>query len=321
MALLWPRAMSLIDTPNLQMNFLDFRDFLFPASGFQSVQFRLIENKLGLRVEQRMNYGARGYCSYLKEQDAEEVHAAETQSSLFDLVEQWLERTPPLAAGTAFDFWKHYRTAVHAMFDEDERSINASSSLPKEAKTAQVDELAAQREHFETLFDRSKHDALVARGDRRMSHAATQAALLIWLYRSEPLLQQPYRMLSLLLDMDENLVRWRYRHAQMVHRMLGVKIGTGGSSGYSYLRATANKHKIFGDLFNLSTFLIPRYCLSPLPSAVQRMLRFKIEPNASGAVSPALDALPEAAAGVQVPTIPEAAAAAASETAPAELAK
>ena len=30
----------------------------------------------------------------------------------------------------------------------------------------------------------------------------------------------------------------------MVHRMLGVKIGTGGSSGYHYLRATAQRHKV-----------------------------------------------------------------------------
>ena len=38
----------------------------------------------------------------------------------------------------------------------------------------------------------------------------------------------------------------------MVHRMIGRKLGTGGSSGYSYLKATAERHKIFTDLFNLS---------------------------------------------------------------------
>ena len=44
----------------------------------------------------------------------------------------------------------------------------------------------------------------------------------------------------------------RHRHAIMVHRMIGRKLGTGGSSGYSYLKATAERHKIFTDLFNLS---------------------------------------------------------------------
>ena len=37
------------------MDFLDFRDFLIPASGFQSVQFRLVENKLGLKLEDRFS--------------------------------------------------------------------------------------------------------------------------------------------------------------------------------------------------------------------------------------------------------------------------
>ena len=38
------------------MDFLDFRDLLTPASGFQSVQFRLIENKIGLQKHQRHSY-------------------------------------------------------------------------------------------------------------------------------------------------------------------------------------------------------------------------------------------------------------------------
>ena len=35
------------------LDFLEFRDFLIPASGFQSFQFRIIENKLGLNMENR----------------------------------------------------------------------------------------------------------------------------------------------------------------------------------------------------------------------------------------------------------------------------
>lgn len=278
------------------MSFLDFRDFLFPASGFQSVQFRLLENKLGLTVDQRMKYGARGYCSYLNGDDAATVGATEKVPNLFDLVQRWLERTPPLTAG-GFDFWSHYRGAVRDMFAEDRRSIEANTALPAEAKAKQVQELQGQEEHFETLFDAEKHAALVKRGDRRMSHGAMQAALLIWLYQHEPLLQQPYKLLSLLLDVDEHLVRWRYRHAQMVHRMLGVKIGTGGSSGYTYLRATANRHKIFTDLFNLSTFLIPRYVLPPLPRAVALQLRFKIEPGLDDTSAAAAAAAVQAVAG------------------------
>lgn len=42
-------------------------------------------------------------------------------------------------------------------------------------------------------------------------------------------------------------------------------MGTGGISGYNYLKATIESHKIFNDLFNLSTFLIPRSSLPPIP--------------------------------------------------------
>ncbi len=57
-------------------------------------------------------------------------------------------------------------------------------------------------------------------------------------------------------------------------RMLGAKLGTGGSSGYSYLKATVDKHRVFTDLFNLSTFLIPESMLPPLPPQLKARLAF-----------------------------------------------
>ena len=59
--------------------------------------------------------------------------------------------------------------------------------------------------------------------------------------------------------------KWRYGHANLAQRMIGSKIGTGGSSGHSYLSKTLEKHKIFDDLTNLSTYLIPRSSLPDLP--------------------------------------------------------
>jgi tryptophan 2,3-dioxygenase len=84
----------------------------------------------------------------------------------------------------------------------------------------------------------------------------------------------PFRLLQRLMDIDEALALWRYRHALMVERMIGVKIGTGGSSGHAYLRSTAAQHRIFTDLFRLSTFLIPSAALPPLPAEVRRRLGF-----------------------------------------------
>lgn len=56
-------------------------------------------------------------------------------------------------------------------------------------------------------------------------------------------------MLSeLLIDFDEGLQEWRYRHVKMVERTIGTKKGTGGSDGAKYLRTTTNK-AIFPDLW------------------------------------------------------------------------
>lgn len=41
-----------------------------------------------------------------------------------------------------------------------------------------------------------------------------------------------------LIDLDEGLQEWRYRHVRMVERMIGLKVGTGGSEGAAYLRTT-----------------------------------------------------------------------------------
>ncbi|MBC7474833.1 MAG: tryptophan 2,3-dioxygenase, partial [Candidatus Sericytochromatia bacterium] len=86
----------------------------------------------------------------------------------------------------------------------------------------------------------------------------------------------PYNLLSYLLSIDELFSTWRYRHAMMVHRMIGTKIGTGGSSGYNYLKATVDSHKIYTDFFNLSTFLIPRSMLPNLPEEIKKQLGFYI---------------------------------------------
>jgi tryptophan 2,3-dioxygenase len=48
----------------------------------------------------------------------------------------------------------------------------------------------------------------------------------------------PAQVAELLVDLDEGLQEWRYRHVKMVERTIGDKAGTGGSSGAAYLRST-----------------------------------------------------------------------------------
>ncbi|NOT61894.1 MAG: tryptophan 2,3-dioxygenase [Acidobacteria bacterium] len=57
-----------------------------------------------------------------------------------------------------------------------------------------------------------------------------------------------------LTEFDELLVSWRLRHIQMIERTIGVRMGTGGSSGASYLKLTLEK-KVFPELWEARTML------------------------------------------------------------------
>ena len=57
-----------------------------------------------------------------------------------------------------------------------------------------------------------------------------------------------------LVDLDEGLQEWRYRHVKMVQRTIGVKMGTGGSPGVEYLKTTLFK-PLFPDLWNIRSSL------------------------------------------------------------------
>lgn len=255
------------------LDFLEFRDFLVPASGFQSVQFRLIENKLGLGHAQRLKFDQHPYHTRLSKEHQELVQKTESEVSLLALVERWLERTPFLEF-EKFNFWNEYRSAVQRMLDNDRETIANNPILNEDIKQEQLKQLESTSENFDALFNEEKHNQLRKDGHRSISYRATQAALLICLYRDQPILHLPFRMITTLIDIDEFFTTWRHRHALMVLRMIGTKIGTGGSSGHQYLKAASERHKVFADFFNLSTFLIPRSSLPKLPEDVERNLGF-----------------------------------------------
>lgn len=256
------------------LDFLDFRNMLYPASGFQSVQWRLIENKLGLKSTSRLKYNAQPYHASVNPAEAELMLKSEQEPSLFDAVDAWLARTPFLQT-PEYDFKAHYGSAVRAMLEEDKESVLrfAKSDEDRERNLKQIEETARV---FESLFDESRYRELQEKGTFRLQHKAIQAALLILLYRDQPAFNLPFQLLTRLQDIDELMTTWRYRHALMAHRMLGTKIGTGGSSGHQYLKAATDNHRVFADFFNLATFLIPRSSLPKLPESLTRRLGFQI---------------------------------------------
>ncbi|TNE99182.1 MAG: tryptophan 2,3-dioxygenase [Deltaproteobacteria bacterium] len=256
------------------MDFLEFRDLLVPASGFQSAQFREIEIRMGLGTGNRIAVDREYFLGRLNDQDRERLTKIEKEPSLLELLEKWLERVPFTQEGN-FDFWKEFESVVSEMLDQEQSIIERNkATLAPEMMNAQLANLESTRETFQSLLSSDTHEKLMKEGQRKLSQKATLNALFILLYRDEPILTQPYKFLQLLMDIDQGFTTWRYRHALMAHRMLGTKIGTGGSSGHLYLKRAADNNRVYTDIFNLSTFLIPRSKLPTLPVDVKKKLNF-----------------------------------------------
>lgn len=258
------------------MDFLEFRDLLIPASGFQSVQFREIEIKLGLTTDNRLNVDREFFLGRLNEADRAKLSALESTPSMLKLIEGWLERLP-FTDMKNFKFWDEYQKSVESILKDDEEIILKNSAhLSESQKNIQLENLALTKSTFKSLFDQGAHDELIANKQRRLSQKAILNALFILLYRDESLLALPFQVLTAMMDIDENFTTWRYRHALLAQRMLGTKIGTGGSSGHQYLKRAADNNRVFVDLFNLSTFLIPRSRLPVLPNEIKKQLNFHV---------------------------------------------
>lgn len=255
------------------LDFLDFRNYLFPASGFQSFQFREFEVLLGLKEEKRHTYNNKPYHVVFDDQKKHILEELEHNVSLFEAVEAWLERTPFLNFSD-FDFLVYYKKALDNMLLREKQAIEQTDVLSQEFKEMRLRMLGDTKTYFATILDENHHNNLIKEGKIHLSYKATVAALFISLYRDEPILHLPFKLLSSLVEMDDHITTWRYRHAQMVMRMLGKKVGTGGSSGHEYLSETASRHHIYRDLHNVSTLLIPRSDLPELPAELRNRLGF-----------------------------------------------
>eukprot|EP01083_Nonionella_stella_P287740 979532_1 len=264
------------------LDFMDFRKYLGDSSGFQSCQFRMFEIKLGLKHENRIKYASKDYMCALRDDQVKICLEAESSNSLFDCVEKWLERTP-FVNYQNFDFFENYHQAVERMLSDHEAEIKSDRNLSANEKRDSIDsDIEHERQRFAELFSEEQHIKLVERKRRRFCHKAYKAALLIELYKEQPLFQMPYQLLNVLRDIEELLGAWRNKHAEMVLRMLGRKKGSGGSSGYDFLRSTMTFHRIFSDLFNMASFILPRTRLPELPQDVLEGLKFAKVKKQSG---------------------------------------
>lgn len=77
---------------------------------------------------------------------------------------------------------------------------------------------------------------------------------LVRLHREHTKHHDLFLLTEAMLDFDEHIQLWRMHHVRMVERMIGNKIGTGGSEGVRYLSSTLEK-KFFPELWNIRTLL------------------------------------------------------------------
>ena len=247
------------------LDFLDFRSLLYPASGMQSFQFRLIENQLGLKSEERLKIDQNSYLKTFSEEEQKVLKEAE-EVNLFYGVEKWLERMPFLLSKN-FDFKIEYLKRVDQIFEKDKEKTKQNPSLSEKSKEKNLKMLKSLREDLAKILDKESYEKLRGEGKWRLSHSAIQAALMIQVYKDYHMVfYLPSLLISSLLEMEKNLTLWKTKHLLMVTKMIGSRPGTGGSSGKDYLRQNSKRNTIFSDFLSLTPFFIPRSFLPPLPS-------------------------------------------------------
>ncbi|WP_422124086.1 tryptophan 2,3-dioxygenase [Planococcus sp. X10-3] len=168
--------------------YMEFRDDLGNASGFQSYQYRMIEFALGYKTKHVLK---------IYEKDPallEELTAAFNAPGLYDAAIQKLARS-----GFAID---------KEVLDRDITTVYEPNDSVREAWIA--------------------------------------------VYRDVDTHWELYQMAEKLVDIEDWLQQWRFRHMKTVERIIGFKQGTGGSSGVNYLKKVLDQY-FFPELWEIRT--------------------------------------------------------------------
>ncbi len=170
--------------------YMEFRDSLGQASGFQSYQYRMIEFALGYKTSHVLKI-------YEKDKELHDILAhAYQEPGIYDV-------------------------AIKAL---------ARGGL-------QIDQDILDRDVKETY---KKNDSVM------------QAWLTV--YRDVEKYWDLYELAEKLVDIEDSLQQWRFRHMKTVERIIGFKRGTGGSSGVGYLKKVLD-HRFFPELWDIRTEL------------------------------------------------------------------
>ena len=247
-------------------DFLTFRDRLGTSSGFESWQLRQIEIILGLEQQQRD--AGMDPVKHMERLEREGKVSSEVliefreiiaSPSLNELLGKWLFRTPingsfPNDKGDEKIVTDYLESHLKAMRQHSDMVIQHFSSIghgDESTLRQRMDKSVAAAEEFlrpSGKFNRSR-----------------VGLLFIESYRELPLLSWPRVLIDSFVELEESILLFRNSHARMVERMIGRRMGTGGSSGVDYLDATL-KYRIFVDLWTVRTILVRR---DLLPDVIQ----------------------------------------------------
>lgn len=248
-------------------DFLDFRDKLLPSSGFQSYQMREFEILLGLTPERRIKYAGTDPIEHIRSQGQSEsgravsarLQATMEEVSLRDALLSWLVRAPimgstPDTPGDAevvdrflHDYFARVQADQHATGD---KLVHVLEGADEDKIRARIEASLAGVRGF-----------LLPEGVS--ARRAVAALVFIESYRHLPLLAFPRLLLDTAVELEEQVLLFRHRHARMAERTIGRRVGSGGSSGVEYLDQTL-AYRVFPELWNVRSCLLPREKLPPI---------------------------------------------------------
>ncbi len=250
-------------------DFLDFRDKLLPASGFQSAQMREVEILFGLRDEDRIHLGWEGsYLDMLKSHDGGGSPAMERVArrradtpSLREALDAFLHRCPIRGSVPTSDGDADVVRAFIEDFLANQRADNAATEALAQRQARSDEEKAALHARYEAAAASARAFLLaedVPEDGRARRSRIRAGVLFIESYRELPLLAWPREVLDCIVALEQSFVIFRQRHARMVEREIGRRTGTGGSAGVDYLDQTALEYRVFRDLWAVRTLLVRR---------------------------------------------------------------
>lgn len=246
-------------------DYLDFRDRLIPASGFQSAQMREIEILLGLEDELRVPLGREGsYMAALKSADgtaspalARVEQRRNDGPSLKAVLYEWLSRTP-IDGPATLESADRFATAFiegHRKEIKNRLELAKNNALTPE-DIARLEERYMREIAQAERFMRAEDEPDLPEEERAHRRRVRAAIVFLESYRELPRLAWPREVIDLVLAVEQQMLIWRQRHARMVERVIGRRTGTGGSAGVDYLDQTALRYRVFNDLWAVRTILL-----------------------------------------------------------------